>query len=95
MLLAGIVSRRAAVLRYRLREPETPFQTRWRRWTPGAVHRRTLPSPAGCCSFGARLVGARSDAQAYRAMVGALPEGVAAGDYATSAEDKPALTVTE
>jgi glycine betaine/choline ABC-type transport system substrate-binding protein len=28
-------------------------------------------------------------------MVGALPEGLAAGDYTTSAEDKPALTVTE
>jgi glycine betaine/choline ABC-type transport system substrate-binding protein len=38
---------------------------------------------------------ARSDAQVYRAMVSALPEGVAAGDYTTSAEDKPALAVTE
>nr|WP_246224587.1 glycine betaine ABC transporter substrate-binding protein [Mycolicibacterium anyangense] len=38
---------------------------------------------------------ARSDAQVYRAMIGALPEGVAAGDYATSAEDKPALAVTD
>lgn len=38
---------------------------------------------------------ARSDAQVYRAMVGALPEGLAAGDYTTSAEDKPALAVTE
>lgn len=38
---------------------------------------------------------ARSDAQVYRAMVGALPEGIAAGDYTTSAEDKPALTVTD
>ena len=28
-------------------------------------------------------------------MVSALPEGVAAGDYTTSAEDKPALAVTE
>ncbi len=35
-----------------------------------------------------------SDAQVYRAMVSALPEGVAAGDYATSAEDKPVLMVT-
>ena len=35
-----------------------------------------------------------SDAQAYRAMISALPEGVAAGDYATSAEDKPVLVVT-
>ena len=28
-------------------------------------------------------------------MVSALPEGIAAGDYTTSAEDKPALAVTE
>jgi glycine betaine/choline ABC-type transport system substrate-binding protein len=28
-------------------------------------------------------------------MVSALPEGVAAGDYTTSADDKPALAVTE
>ena len=38
---------------------------------------------------------AKSDAQVYRAMVSALPEGVAAGDYTTSAEDKPAMAVTE
>ena len=38
---------------------------------------------------------ARSDSQVYRAMVGVLPEGVAAGDYATSTEDKPALVVTD
>jgi glycine betaine/choline ABC-type transport system substrate-binding protein len=38
---------------------------------------------------------ARSDAQVYREMVSALPEGVAAGDYTMSAEDKPALAVTE
>ncbi len=38
---------------------------------------------------------ARSAAQVYRDMVSALPEGVAAGDYTTSAEDKPALAVTE
>jgi glycine betaine/choline ABC-type transport system substrate-binding protein len=38
---------------------------------------------------------ARSDAQVYRVMVSALPEGVAAGDYTTSAEDKPALAVSE
>jgi glycine betaine/choline ABC-type transport system substrate-binding protein len=37
----------------------------------------------------------RSDAQVYRAMVGALPEGIAAGDYTTAAEDKPALAVAE
>jgi glycine betaine/choline ABC-type transport system substrate-binding protein len=38
---------------------------------------------------------ARSDAQVYREMVSALPEGVAAGDYTTSAQDKPAIAVTE
>ncbi|HEY6574645.1 MAG TPA: hypothetical protein VI029_06865, partial [Mycobacterium sp.] len=38
---------------------------------------------------------ARSDAQVYRTMVSALPEGVAAGDYTTSAEDKPAIAVAE
>ena len=36
----------------------------------------------------------RSDRAVYRAMVGALPEGIAAGDYATGAQDKPALAVT-
>ncbi|HEX4587832.1 MAG TPA: glycine betaine ABC transporter substrate-binding protein [Mycobacterium sp.] len=38
---------------------------------------------------------ARSDVQVYRAMVSALPEGVAAGDYTTSADDKSAIAVTE
>ena len=38
---------------------------------------------------------ARSAVQVYREMVSSLPEGVAAGDYTTSAEDKPALAVTE
>src|SRR5215218_42037 len=38
---------------------------------------------------------ARADMQVYRALLSALPEGVAAGDYTTSAEDKPALAVTE
>ncbi len=38
---------------------------------------------------------ARSDRQVYRAMVGALPEGIAAGDYSSSTEDKPALAVTD
>jgi glycine betaine/choline ABC-type transport system substrate-binding protein len=37
---------------------------------------------------------ALSDAQVYRTMVSALPEGVAAGDYAISAEDKPVPAVT-
>jgi glycine betaine/choline ABC-type transport system substrate-binding protein len=35
-----------------------------------------------------------SDTQVYRAMVSALPEGIAAGDYTTAAEDKPVLLVT-
>lgn len=38
---------------------------------------------------------ARAATQVYRDMVSALPEGVAAGDFAESAEDKPALAVTE
>lgn len=38
---------------------------------------------------------ALSDTQVYRAMVSALPEGVAAGDYTTAAEDKPVLLVTQ
>jgi glycine betaine/choline ABC-type transport system substrate-binding protein len=33
-------------------------------------------------------------AKVYRVMVAALPEGIAAGDYTTAAEDKPALVVT-
>ncbi len=37
---------------------------------------------------------ALSDAQVYKAMIAALPEGVVAGDYTTAAEDKPALLVT-
>jgi glycine betaine/choline ABC-type transport system substrate-binding protein len=37
---------------------------------------------------------ALSDAQVYRAMIAALPEGIVAGDYTTAAEDKPALVVT-
>ncbi|MDG4666236.1 glycine betaine ABC transporter substrate-binding protein [Mycobacterium sp. 236(2023)] len=38
---------------------------------------------------------ARSDVQVYRTLLSALPEGIAAGDYTTSAEDKPAVAVTE
>jgi glycine betaine/choline ABC-type transport system substrate-binding protein len=36
-----------------------------------------------------------ADAKVYRVMVGALPEGIAAGDYTTAAEDKPAVLVTQ
>lgn len=38
---------------------------------------------------------ATSDAQVYRSMIAALPEGVLAGDYTTAAEDKPVLVVTQ
>jgi glycine betaine/choline ABC-type transport system substrate-binding protein len=38
---------------------------------------------------------AMSDAQVYRAMIAALPEGVLAGDYTTAAENKPVLLVTQ
>lgn len=38
---------------------------------------------------------ARSAEQVYRAMAGALPEGIAAADYAVAAEDTPALAVTD
>lgn len=38
---------------------------------------------------------ARSDKQVYQAMVGVLPEGVAAGDYSSTTEDKPVLVVTD
>ncbi|MDT5180159.1 MAG: hypothetical protein QOJ95_4357 [Mycobacterium sp.] len=38
---------------------------------------------------------ARGAEQVYRSMISALPEGIGAGDYAQSAEDKPALAVTE
>lgn len=37
---------------------------------------------------------AMSDKDVYRAMIAALPEGIAAGDYATAAEDKPVLVVS-
>ena len=36
---------------------------------------------------------AMSDKDVYRAMTAALPEGIAAGDYTTAAEDKPVLLV--
>ncbi|MCA2255920.1 hypothetical protein JF770_23285 [Mycobacterium intracellulare] len=37
---------------------------------------------------------AMSDKDVYRAMIAALPEGIAAGDYTTAAEDKPVLLVS-
>ena len=36
-----------------------------------------------------------TDPVVYRTMVASLPEGLAAGDYTTAAEDKPAAAVTE
>jgi glycine betaine/choline ABC-type transport system substrate-binding protein len=36
-----------------------------------------------------------SDKQVYQAMIAALPEGIVAGDYATAAEDKPAVLVSQ
>lgn len=38
---------------------------------------------------------ARAPEQVYRSMLAALPEGLAAGDYAQSADDEPAVAVTE
>ena len=38
---------------------------------------------------------AHADEQVYRDLLSALPEGVAAGDYTASAQDKPAVLVTE
>ncbi|HEX5142341.1 MAG TPA: glycine betaine ABC transporter substrate-binding protein [Mycobacterium sp.] len=38
---------------------------------------------------------ARSDEQVYKAMVGALPEGITVGDFTTAAEDKPAVAVAD
>jgi glycine betaine/choline ABC-type transport system substrate-binding protein len=38
---------------------------------------------------------ARAAEQVYRELLAALPEGVAAGDYAMSAQDEPAAAVTE
>jgi glycine betaine/choline ABC-type transport system substrate-binding protein len=39
-------------------------------------------------------VAVTSDSHVYRVMISMLPEGIVAGDYTTSAEDKPALVVT-
>lgn len=50
----------------------------------GRLLRRFVPDSA-----------ARAPESVYRAMIGALPEGLAAADYAVAAEDKPALAVTE
>ena len=81
------------------------------RFYGSAAHVQSVPDPLSELDSGATRVvpgftgrllerfdpdaAARSDAQVYRAMVSALPEGVAAGDYTTSGEDKPAIAVTE
>jgi glycine betaine/choline ABC-type transport system substrate-binding protein len=39
-------------------------------------------------------VAVTTDSGVYRAMIAMLPEGIVAGDYTASAEDKPALVVT-
>jgi glycine betaine/choline ABC-type transport system substrate-binding protein len=39
-------------------------------------------------------VAVTSDSHVYRVMISMLPEGIVAGDYTTSAEDKPVLVVT-
>lgn len=75
------------------------------------AHVRTEPDPLGQLDSGEIRVApgftgqllqrfepdapARSDVQVYRSLVSALPEGIAAGDYTTSAADKPAIAVTE
>lgn len=72
---------------------------------------KSVPDPVGeldsgdvrvAPGFTGRLLGrfdpdatARSDAQVYRSLLSVLPEGVAAGDYTASAEDKPTVAVTE
>jgi osmoprotectant transport system substrate-binding protein len=76
-----------------------------------AAHVETVPDPLAGLDSGAvdvvpgftgRLLDtfapgakARAAAQVYRDMASSLPEGVVAGDYTESAEDKPALAVTE
>jgi glycine betaine/choline ABC-type transport system substrate-binding protein len=81
------------------------------RFYGSAAHVQSMPDPVGDLDSGdVRVVPgftgalldrfdpdatARSDAQVYRALLSVLPEGVAAGDYTTSAEDKPTIAVTE
>jgi glycine betaine/choline ABC-type transport system substrate-binding protein len=76
-----------------------------------AAHVESVPDPVAGLDSGAIAVApgftgrllatfapgmkARAAAQVYRDMVSSLPEGVTAGDYTESAEDEPALAVTE
>lgn len=80
------------------------------RYYGSPAHVRDTPDPLGALDSGdvdvapaftgevltrfAPDAAARSAAQVYRAMIGALPEGLGAGDYADSTSDKPAVAVT-
>ncbi|WP_395310488.1 hypothetical protein V4U86_06630 [Mycobacterium sp. AMU20-3851] len=80
------------------------------RYYGSPAHVREVPDPLGGLDSGevdvapgftgevlARFApdaAARSAAQVYRAMIGALPEGLGAGDYADGASDKPTIAVT-
>ena len=61
----------------------------------GERHGPCPASPAGCWRALSRTPPRARPRRCTAPMVSALPEGVAAGDYTTSAEDKPALAVTE
>lgn len=74
------------------------------------AHVQTRPDPVGALDTGTITVApgftgellarfaphpaARADEQVYREMISALPEGIAAGDYTASTQDKPAAAVT-
>ncbi len=80
------------------------------RYYGSPAHVREIPDPLGGLDSGevdvapgftgevltrfAPDAAARSAAQVYRAMIGALPEGLGAGDYAEGASDKPTVAVT-
>lgn len=80
------------------------------RYYGNAAHVQSTPDPLGALDAGEIDVApaftgevltrfapdapARSAAQVYRVMVGSLPEGLGAGDYAEGASDKPAVAVT-
>jgi glycine betaine/choline ABC-type transport system substrate-binding protein len=81
------------------------------RYYGSPAHVETSPDPVGDLDTGDVIVvpgftgrllkrfdpdaTARADEQVYRSMISALPEGIGAGDYTQSAQDKPALVVTE
>ncbi|MGK2902704.1 MAG: glycine betaine ABC transporter substrate-binding protein [Mycobacterium sp.] len=80
------------------------------RYYGSPAHVKSTPDPLGALDSGdidvapaftgevltrfAPDAAARSAAQVYRVMVGSLPEGLGAGDYAEGASDKPAVAVT-